>query len=67
MICLERLDGRAFSLPFQVVPNVEMSRRMASSVMTGAALLLPYLLSITDKLTSEILCNASRGEVGGDE
>ena len=56
MICLERLDGRALSLPFNVVPSIEMSRAMMSSSLTVLAFLGPYIISIGDKLTAEMLC-----------
>jgi hypothetical protein len=56
LICLERLDGRAFSLPAGLVPSVEMSRQLASSVLTGCVILAPYLLSIFHKLSAEVLC-----------
>ena len=59
MICLERLDGRAFSLPFNIIPSVDLSRTMASNVATACLFLGPYLLSIYDKLTSEFLCQRS--------
>ena len=57
MICLERLDGRAFTMPFNVIPSIELSRTMASNVITACLFLGPYLLSISDKLTSELLCS----------
>jgi len=56
MICLERLDGRAFSLPFNVVPSLEMSRQMASTIITAVVFLGPFLISITEKLSQELLC-----------
>jgi len=56
MICLERLDGRALSLPFNVVPSIEMSRSMMSSSLTVLAFLGPYIISFGDKLTPEMLC-----------
>jgi len=55
MICLERLDGRAFGLPFNVIPSVEMSRRLFSNLATVLVLLAPYLVSIGDKLSFELL------------
>jgi len=51
MICLERLDGRAFSLPFDVIPSLEMSRAMFSSCLTAIVVLAPYLMSVWDKIT----------------
>jgi len=56
MICLERLDGRALSLPFDLIPSLEMSKTMVGNMMTGALLLGPYLLSIWGELSSEFLC-----------
>ena len=56
MICLERLDGRAYGLPFDFIPSVESTRKMASSLITAAMFIGPYLLSISDKLSSEITC-----------
>ena len=56
MICLERLDGRAFSLPANVIPSIELSRSMVSNVLAGCLFLGPYLASISDKLTSELIC-----------
>ena len=58
MICLERLDGRAFSLPFNVVPSVEMARYMASNLVTAAVFFVPYIFSMTDKLTLEMMSSA---------
>jgi len=55
MICLERLDGRAFSLPYNVVPSVEMARYMASNLATAVFFLVPYVFSITDRLTLEMM------------
>jgi len=56
MICLERLDGRALSLPFDLIPSLEMSKTMVGNMVTGALLLGPYLLSIWGELSSEFLC-----------
>jgi hypothetical protein len=56
MICLERLDGRAFSLPFNVIPSIELSRSMVSNTIAGCLFLGPYLASISHKLSSELLC-----------
>jgi len=56
MICLERLDGRAFSLPFDIVPSVEMSRRIFSNSCTVSVFLAPFLFQIMDKLSGELLC-----------
>ena len=58
MICLERLVGRAFSLPFNVVPSVEMARYMASNLVKAAVFLVPYTFSMTDKLTLEMTSSA---------
>jgi len=55
MICLERLDGRAFGLPMNIIPSVEMARRLTGNAATAFILLMPYLLSITDKLSSELV------------
>jgi len=57
LICLERLDGRAHSLPMNFVPSVEMSLSMWSSLITACTFLMPYVLSVTDKMTLELLCN----------
>ena len=56
MICLERLDGRAFSLPFNLVPSVDMSRALASNAIAGCLFLGPYMISIYGQLTSELVC-----------
>ena len=56
MICLERLDGRALSLPYEIIPSLDMSKGLFSSVMTGAVFLGPYLISIWDELNAEYLC-----------
>ena len=95
MICLERLDGRAFSLrkyhdhhvlrnprarnsnvllpntpsltqlaAFNIVPNIEMSRKMASNVLTVIVFLAPYLLSIFSRLSGELLCPGSSATEG---
>ena len=56
MICIERLDGRAVSLPGGIPATCEMSRAMLSSLATACIVLGPYLISIWDKLTSELLC-----------
>ena len=60
MVCLERLDGRAFSLPFNVIPNLDMSRRLLSNIITAIVLLAPYLLSVSDMITSELMCYVER-------
>ena len=57
LICLERLDGRAHSLPMNLVPSVEMSRSLGSSLITACTFLMPLLMSVTDKLSSELLCS----------
>jgi len=57
MICLERLDGRAFSLPFELIPTIEMSRRLARSFVSVAIILGPYLVNILPKLSGEFLCS----------
>ncbi len=56
MICLERLDGRAFSLPLNIIPSVDMSRSALSNFIAALLFLGPYLLSIYDQLTSEFVC-----------
>ncbi len=56
MICLERLDGRAFSLPFNLIPSLDMSRALASNFIAALLFLGPYLLSISGQLTSELIC-----------
>ena len=56
MICLERLDGRAFSLPFNIIPSLDMSRSLASNFIASLLFLGPYLVSIRGQLTSEIIC-----------
>ena len=35
MICLERLDGRALSLPYEIIPSLDMSKSLFSSLVTG--------------------------------
>ena len=42
MICLERLGGRALSLPFDLIPSLEMSKTMIGNMVTGALILGPY-------------------------
>jgi hypothetical protein len=61
MLCLERLDGRAFSMPFNVIPSVEMSRKLLGTLGTALVILGPYVLSIRQHLTMELLCE--KGEV----
>ena len=56
MICIERLDGRALSLPGGIPASVEMGRHMLSSLITVCIVLGPYLISIWDKLSSQVLC-----------
>ena len=56
MICLERLDGRAFSLPFNLIPSLDMSRALASNFVAALLFLGPYLVSISGQLTSELIC-----------
>ena len=56
MICLERLDGRAFSLPFNVVPSVDLARGAVRGSLTFMFFLFPYMLSIGDRMSSELLC-----------
>lgn len=56
MICLERLDGRAFSLPFNLVPSVEMARKLVSSFLTVCVFLGPFMVNVRDKLSAELLC-----------
>ena len=46
MICLERLDARALQLPFEIIPSLELSKGMFSTMRTGLVFLLPYLLSM---------------------
>ena len=58
MICIERLDGRAVSLPGGLPATVEMSRQMLGSFFTVCIVLAPYLVSIWSKLSSELLCQA---------
>ncbi|GMI32478.1 hypothetical protein TeGR_g15160 [Tetraparma gracilis] len=55
MICLERLDGRAFGLPLNLIPSVDMSRKLASNVIAAIVMLFPYLLSIQDKMSAELV------------
>ena len=57
MICIERLDGRAVSLPGGIPATVEMSRHMVSTLATACVVLGPYLISIWSQLSSELLCN----------
>ena len=56
MVCLERLDGRAFSLPFNLIPSVDMSRSMVNSIVACCLFLGPYLISIYSQLSAELLC-----------
>jgi len=56
MICLERLDGRALTLPGDVIPSLDLTRAMLSSMVTGMVLLGPYLLTIWNHLSSDFLC-----------
>ena len=56
MICLERLDGRAFQLPFNLIPSLDMSRSLVSNFIAALLFLGPYLLSISGQLTSELVC-----------
>ncbi len=58
MICLERLDGRAFSLPFNLIPSIEMSRAMVSNIAAVSIFLGPYLISISSQLSAELVCPA---------
>jgi hypothetical protein len=53
--CLEMLDGRAFVLAFDVIPTVEMSRKLASLMISLFLLILPYLLSVSDRMTKELI------------
>ena len=64
MICLERLDGRAITLPAGIIPSVEMSRQIMNTVFTACVFLGPYLLAIADKLSLEMLCEGGRNETG---
>ena len=61
MVCLERIDGRAFYLPMGIVPSVAMSWKIVSSFVASLLFLGPYLVSIADKLTVEVLCPAENG------
>ncbi len=54
MVCLERLDGRAFGLPLDFIPSIDTARTMGSSFITAVVFLGPYLMTIIDKLTSEL-------------
>ena len=56
MLCLERLDGRAFSLPFNIVPSPDMARSLASGMATAMVFLGPFVLSISERLSQELLC-----------
>ena len=56
MVCLERLDGRAFSLPANLIPSIDMSRAMATNFIASLLFVGPYLLSIYGQLTSELVC-----------
>ena len=56
LICLERLDGRAFSICFGIIPSVEFSRTLASQVATAILFLGPYLYSVKNKLSIELSC-----------
>ncbi len=58
MICLERLDGRAFSLPLNLIPSIDMSRSMTNNLLAALLFLGPYLASISSQLTSELVCPA---------
>jgi len=59
MICLERLDARALQLPFEIIPSLELSKGLFSSMATGLVFLLPYLLSMKEELSFEYLCPSS--------
>ena len=59
MLCLERLDGRAFSLPGNIVPSNEMGRKLVSTAFTACLFLGPFVISIADKLSQELLCPRS--------
>ncbi len=56
MICLERLDGRAFTISFGIIPSVELSRTLVSQVATACLFLGPYLYSVRNKLSVELAC-----------
>ena len=55
MICLERLDARALQLPFEIIPSLELSKGMLSTMCTGLVFLLPYLLSMCALILVTIL------------
>ena len=62
MVCLERLDGRALSLPFDLIPELSTSKNMISGMATGLLFLGPFLLSIANDLTAEYLCRNEYAE-----
>ena len=51
-----RLDGRAFSLPFDIIPDVAMSRKMVANVFTVLVVLGPYLFTLSHLMSGEYLC-----------
>jgi len=56
MICLERLDGRAYAMPFDFIPSVDASRKMMSGGFTAVVFIAPFLFSVFDQLSSEMVC-----------
>lgn len=56
MMCLERLDGRAFFLLFNIIPSIEMGRTMVSTFFTAAIFIGTSLLSERKNVASELLC-----------
>jgi len=53
---LDRLDGRAFALPFDVIPEMKMSRSVITSLGTIIVVLAPYLVSVYGSTDAELLC-----------
>jgi hypothetical protein len=50
--------GEAYGLPLNFIPSEEATRSAASSMVTLMLFIGPYLLSIFDRLSSEISCPA---------
>ena len=60
---VEVLAGKkwtAFDCRFNVIPNLDTSRRLLSNIITAIVILAPYLLSVSDMITSELMCYVER-------
>ena len=53
--CLQELDGRAFTLPMLIIPNLDMARMLARVVVSAFVLIMPYLIAMKDFMTAELL------------